>query len=160
VTQSRLVNRAIAVSRFHPAPGHRAPAAGAVAGAAVVAVGLCLAIDWLLVRAGTAAFPGVRDYVHFRFSDYSKLTVIGIVIASAAWPVVARLTSQPSWVLARLAVLVTAVLLLPDLYIWLTGQPGRAVLVLVAMHLAIGLVTCTALVRLAPVRPARDAAVT
>jgi hypothetical protein len=108
VTGSPLVNRAIAVSRFHPAPGHRAPAAWAVAGAAVVSIALCLAIDALLVRVGTAAFPGTRDYVHFQFSDYSKLTVIGIVIASAAWPVVARLTSQPRWVFVRLAVLVTA----------------------------------------------------
>jgi hypothetical protein len=45
------------------------------------------------------------------------------------------------------------VLLLPDLYIWLMGQPGRAVTVLVAMHLAIGLITYNLLVGLAPVRP-------
>ena len=50
--------------------------------------------------------------------------------------------------------LVTAVLLLPDLYIWLTGQPGRAVLVLMAMHLAIALITYNVLVRVAPARPA------
>jgi hypothetical protein len=43
-------------------------------------------------------------------------------------------------------------LLLPDLYIWMRGQPGRAVLVLVAMHLAIALITYNVLVRLAPVR--------
>ena len=67
---------------------------------------------------------------------------------------VARLTSDPRWVFLRLAIAVTAVLLLPDLYIWHLGQPGRAVLVLVAMHLAIGLITYNLLVRLAPVRPA------
>jgi hypothetical protein len=77
-----------------------------------------------------------------------------VVIACLAWPVVVRLSSEPRWVFARLAVLVTVVLLLPDLYIWLTGQPGRAVLVLVAMHLAIALITYNVLVRVAPARPA------
>jgi hypothetical protein len=50
-------------------------------------------------------------------------------------------------------VLVTAVLLLPDLYIWMLGQPGRAVLVLVTMHLAIALITYNVMVRVAPPRP-------
>jgi hypothetical protein len=49
----------------------------------------------------------------------------------------------------RLAVLVTVFLLLPDLYVWLQGQPGRAVLVLAAMHLAIALITYDVLVHLA-----------
>jgi len=80
--------------------------------------------------------------------------VIGVIIACLAWPVVVRLSSEPRWVFARLAVLVTMVLLLPDLYIWLTGQPGRAVLVLAAMHLAIALITYNVLVRVAPARPA------
>jgi hypothetical protein len=90
--------------------------------------------------------------VHFQFSDYSKLTIIGVIIACLAWPAVARLTSDPRWVFVRLAVVVTMFLLLPDLYIWMRGQPGRAVLVLVAMHLAIALITYNVLVRLAPVR--------
>ena len=50
--------------------------------------------------------------------------------------------------------MVTAVLWLPDLYILDKGQPLRAVLVLMVMHLAIGLVTYNALVRLAA--PARE----
>jgi hypothetical protein len=117
-------------------------------------VALCLLADELLVLAGTAVFPGARGYVHFQFGDYAKLTIIGIVAAGIGWPVVARLTSDPRWVFFRLATAVTAACLLPDLYIWLLGQPGRAVLVLVAMHLAIGLITYNLLVRLAPVRPA------
>lgn len=88
--------------------------------------------------------------------DYAKLTIIGIVAAGIGWPVIARLTSDPRWVFLRLAFAVTAVLLLPDLYIWLRGQPGRAVLVLVMMHLTIGLMTYNLLVRLAPVRPSAD----
>jgi hypothetical protein len=49
-------------------------------------------------------------------------------------------------------VLVTAVLLLPDLWLILKGQPHEAVAVLVAMHLAIALVTYNCLVRIADVR--------
>jgi hypothetical protein len=95
--------------------------------------------------------------VHFQFGDYAKLTVIGVIIACLAWPAVVRLSSDPRWVYTRLAVLVTVVLLLPDLYIWLMGQPGRAVLVLATMHLAIALITYNVLVRVAPPRSARTA---
>jgi hypothetical protein len=159
MTQSPLVNRAISLSRFDLSPDHRAPRLWLVAVATVLSVVLCLVADAVLVRIGTAIFPSTKGYSHFQFSDYSTLTIIGIVIAGLAWPVVARLTREPRWVFVRLAVLVTAVLLLPDLYIWLQGQPGRAVLVLVALHLAIGLITYNVLVRLAPVRPASGAAV-
>jgi Family of unknown function (DUF6069) len=153
VTGSPLVNRAVSLSRLNLSPGHRAPAPWRVAAATVAAAVLCLLADALLVRLGTAVFPATRGYVHFQLSDYGKLTVIGVIIAGVAWPVVARLTSEPRWVFVRLAVLVTAVLLLPDLYIWWQGQPGRAVLVLVAMHLAIGVIAYNVLVRVAPVRP-------
>ena len=50
-----------------------------------------------------------------------------------------------------MAVLVTLVLWLPDLYILSKGQPGDAVGVLMFMHLAIALVTYNLLVHLAPV---------
>jgi hypothetical protein len=128
------------------------PNGAAVAVATILSVALCLLADALLVRIGAALFPRTKGYVHFQFSDYSKLTIIGVIIACLAWPAVARLTSDPRWVFVRLAVVVTIFLLLPDLYIWMRGQPGRAVLVLVAMHLAIALITYNVLVRLAPVR--------
>ena len=54
----------------------------------------------------------------------------------------------------RLAVLVTLMLWLPDLYLLDLGQPGRAVAVLMVMHLAIALVTYYSLVCIARVRPA------
>ena len=92
--------------------------------------------------------------MHFQFSDYAKLTIIGVLIACIAWPIVARVTSDPRWVFFRLAILVTIVLLLPDLYIWLNGQPWHAVLFLAFMHLAIALITYNLLVRVAPVREA------
>jgi uncharacterized membrane protein YjjP (DUF1212 family) len=150
--QSPIVERARSLSRFDPSPPHRAPRAAAVAAATVLSAALCLLADALLVKIGAAVFPGTKGYAHFQFGDYAKLTVIGVVIACLAWPAVARLTADPRWVFVRLAILVTVFLLLPDLYIWMQGQPGRAVLILVAMHLAIALVTYNLLVRLAPVR--------
>jgi hypothetical protein len=44
--------------------------------------------------------------VHFQFSDYGKLTVIGVIIACAGWPVVTRVSSQPRWLFLRLAIAV------------------------------------------------------
>jgi hypothetical protein len=91
--------------------------------------------------------------VHFQFHDYARLTIIGVLIACAAWPVVTRITSSPRWVFFRMAILVTLALWLPDLYILYQGQPTKAVGVLMVMHLAIALVTYNALVHLAPTRP-------
>jgi hypothetical protein len=68
-----------------------------------------------------------RGYAHFQFSDYAKLTVIGVVIACVGWPVVTRITSAPRWLFLRLAVLVTVVRWLPDLYILHGGAPATAV---------------------------------
>ena len=151
------LDRALTLARVELAPRHRVPQPALVAAGTLLSVGLCLLADALLAKAGPALFPSTRGYVHFRFGDYAKLTVIGVVVAGLAWPLVVRLSSDPRWVYARLALLVTVVLLLPDLYIWLTGQPGRAVLVLVAMHLAIALITYHVMVRVAPPRPAATA---
>jgi hypothetical protein len=149
-----MLDRAMTVARIDLSPRHRMPNPGLVVAGTVLSVVLCLLADMLLAKAGQALFPSTRGYVHFQFADYAKLTVIGVVIACLAWPVVVRLSSDPRWVYAWLAVLVTVVLLLPDLYIWLTGQPGRAVAVLATMHLAIALITYNVLVRVAPARPA------
>jgi hypothetical protein len=109
-----------------------------------------LVADMILVAIGTRVFPSVKNYGHFQFSDYSKLTIIGVVIACVSWPIVARISSRPRWLFLRMAVVVTIVLLAPDVYIWHQGQPSRGVLVLMCMHLAIALVTYNALVHIAP----------
>ena len=150
---SPVLDRAMTRARLELSPRHRAARPAAVAAGTMASVGLCLLADALLAKAGQAVFPSTRGYVHFQFSDYAKLTVIGVVFACLAWPAVVRFSSDPRWVYRWLAVLVTAVLLLPDLYIWMQGQPGRAVLVLVTMHLAIALITYNVLVRVAPSRP-------
>jgi hypothetical protein len=153
MASTSLVERGRTWVRFDPQPPHRPPGAVRFALATVLALGLSLAADAALVRIAEHAFPSTRGYGHFHFGDYGKLTVIGVVIACAAWPVVCRLCAAPRWLFFRLAIAVTIVLLLPDVYILHQGQPGRAVAFLMLMHLAIALVTYNALVHVAPLRP-------
>jgi hypothetical protein len=157
-TPSPLTGRAMALLRVDLAPPHRPPALPRVLLATLLSIGASLLADAILIAIGTRLFPSTVGYVHFEFHDYATLTIIGIVIAAAAWPVVARFTSDPRWFFLRSAIAVTLVLLLPDLVILHAGQPFRAVVVLMAMHVAIGLITYNALVRLAPVRPRISAA--
>ncbi|MGH9110364.1 MAG: hypothetical protein ACRDY3_13070 [Acidimicrobiales bacterium] len=148
-----------AAVRFDPQPNHRLPSAGMMVVAAAVSIAGSLAADAALVAAGTAAFPAVRDYSHFRFGDYGLLTLIGVVVACAAWPAVARLTAAPRWLFLRLAVAVTLVLWIPDLWLLLVlHEPSDGVGVLMVMHLGVALVTYNIVVRIAPVRY-RDAGV-
>src|ERR1035441_3059664 len=147
-----MMDRSLDLVKIDFSPAHRPPAKSRVALATVVSLAGSLLADALLVMLCTAVFPSTKGYGHFRFSDYSKLTIIGVIIACVAWPIVARISSAPRWLFFRLAIVVTLVLLLPDLYILGTGQPAKAVGALVGMHLAIALVTYNALVRLAPVR--------
>jgi hypothetical protein len=137
-------------------PRHQQPSAVRLVLATIVSLVGSLAADAALVAAGKAIFPKTRHYGHFQFSDYGKLTIIGVVIACVAWPIVTRITSRPRWLFFRMAIAVTLVLWLPDLYILYRGQPADAVGVLICLHLAIALVTYNALVHLAPVRPAPE----
>lgn len=148
------LDRAPGLARVDFAPSHRQPSGACVLLALAVSIAGSLAADAILVVIGTTLFPSTKGYVHFQFSDYAKLTVIGVVIACLAWPVVTRISSAPRWLFLRLAVLVTVVLWLPDLYLLDLGQPGSAVAVLMVMHLAIALVTYNSLVHIARVRPA------
>jgi hypothetical protein len=150
-----VTERALAWARIDLAPAHRPPAWWRVALATVVSIAGSLGADALLVFVATRLLPSTKGYVHFQFHDYARLTVIGVVIACAAWPVVARCSSEPRWLYFRLAIAVTLVLLLPDVYIWQQGQPVQAVAVLMAMHLAIALITYNVVVNLAPVRTTR-----
>jgi hypothetical protein len=153
-----VTERALALARIDFSPPHRPPAWWRVALATVLSLAGSLGVDALLVFIGTRLFPSTKGYSHFQFHDYAKLTVIGVLIACAAWPVVVRISSAPRWLFFRLAIAVTVVLLLPDVYIWHQGQPAKAVLVLMVMHLAIALVTYNLLVHVAPVRATRRGA--
>jgi len=153
-----MLDRGLRLVRVDFAPSYRQPAGVRVVVALVLSVAGSLAVDALLVALGEAVFPSTKGFGHFQFSDYAKLTVIGVVIACLAWPVVTRVSSAPRWLFFRLAIAVTLVLWLPDLYILYQGESARAVVVLILMHLAIALVTYNCLVRIAPVRAARGSA--
>jgi len=146
-----MLQKALDLIHLDFAPEHGQPSGGRVVLATVVSIVGSLLVDALLVVIAEAVFPSTKGYGHFQFSDYAKLTVIGVLIACAAWPITTRITSQPRWMFFRMAILVTLVLWLPDVYILVKGQPAKAVGFLFLMHLAIALVTYNALVYLAPV---------
>ena len=149
-----MLNQLASLARVDFSAQHRQPSARRVLLATIASIAGSLAADAILVGTGKAVFPSTRGFAHFQFSDYAKLTVIGVIIACVAWPIVTRISPAPRWLFFRLAILVTLVLLLPDLYLLHMGEPAEGVFVLMAMHVAIGLVTYNLLVRLAPARPA------
>jgi hypothetical protein len=153
MTAANLLDRSLDLVKIDFAPTHRQPSAIRVILATVVSLVGSLLADAALVAIATAVFPSINGYGHFHFNDYGKLTIIGVVIASAGWPVVTRISSAPRWLFFRLAILVTLVLFLPDVYILKQGQPAEAVATLMCMHVAIAIVTYNALVFLAPTRP-------
>jgi hypothetical protein len=150
-----MLKKAMSLVHLDFAPRHEQPTALRVLLATVVSVVGSLLADALLVVIAQALFPSVKGYAHFQFSDYGKLTVIGVLIACVAWPIVTRITSEPRWMFFRMAILVTLVLWLPDVYIMMQGQSGTGVAFLFLMHLAIAVVTYNALVHMAPVRAPR-----
>lgn len=151
--------RLVRWGRIGLAPHHRPPTAARLTLATLVSLGGSLGADALAVRVGTSLFPSTAHFSHFRFSDYATLTIVGVLVACAAWPAVTRLTSAPRWLFLRMAVAVTVALWLPDGWLLLRGESGEGVAVLMVMHLLIALVTYNALVHVAPVRPGGQGAV-
>jgi hypothetical protein len=143
-------------ARIDFSPTKRQPAWRQYAFAAALAIALSLGADVGLVHAGMALFPSTRGFSHFRFSDYATLTVIGVVIACAGWPLAIRVSSAPRWLYLRAAVAVTVVLWAPDLWLLAKGETGRGVAVLAVMHFAIAVITYNVLVRVAPPRGLGD----
>ena len=77
--------------------------------------------------------------------------MIGVIIASIAWPiatVVSSRAARPLFLWA--AVTVTVVSFAPDASIMLKGQSTDGVFVLALMHIAVALVTYPSLVKIAP----------
>lgn len=118
----------------------------------VVAIGLSLAACAGLVVIATHLFPSTIGYGHFGFSDYSKLTIIGVFIACVGWPFVVAITSRARWLYLWLGILATVISLAPDLWILHLGQPVAGVATLAVMHVALGIVTYGAMVLIAPQR--------
>ena len=149
-----LIDRAMRWTKVDFAPKHRQPEWWRLAVATVLSIVLSLAACAALVVAGEHLWPATKGFVHFQFADYAKLTIVGVLIACAGWPIVTRISSAPRWLFFRLAILVTLVLWLPDVWIRLRGESAQGVAVLAVMHLAIAVVTYNCLVHVASVRPA------
>jgi bacteriorhodopsin len=152
-----MPQRVLDLLRLDFAPPHRQPSGGRLVLATLVSIAGSLLADALIVVIAQAIAPSAMGYAHFQFGDYAKLTIVGVIIACVAWPITTRITSQPRAMFLLMAIAVTLVLWLPDVYILVKGQPAKAVAALFLMHLAIALVTYNALVRLAPIRAQRQA---
>ena len=122
--------------------------------ATAVAIGWSLLACRLLAAAAMQHVPSTRGYGHFQFADYGKFTVVGVVAACIAWPVVTWFSTRGRRILLVLAVLVTLASFLPDIWIGVHGQPAAGVWTLVLMHVALLVVTYPALVLIAPQRRA------
>ena len=97
-----MLDRLLQWARIDFDPGHRPPEWWRLALATVLSVVLTLAADAALVAVGTKMFPATKGYSHFQFHDYAKLTIIGVLIACAAWPVVARVCCRAALALLPL----------------------------------------------------------
>jgi hypothetical protein len=153
--ETPLIDRTLEFARVDWMPSHRQPSAARLAIAALIAIAGALAADAIIVAIGTRLFPGTTGYEHFRFADYAKLTIIGVLGGVVGWPVVTRVSSAPRWLYARLTVLISLALFLPDAWLLMRGQPLNAVAVLMAMHVAIALVIYNVMVHVAPVDEGR-----
>ncbi len=158
MSQQPLVDRVRAIGRLDRSPPHRQPPSEHVFIAALVSIACSLFTNAILVKIAITVFPSTRGFAHFRFFDYGGLTILGIAAAAASWALVTRITSQPRWLFFRLALVVTLCLWAPDGWLLWRGESPKAVVVLMAMHLAIALITYNFLVRLAPVRALPGAA--
>ena len=121
----RAFDHSLDLLRIDFAPTERPPTTARVLVATLVSLLGSLVADAVLVAIGEVALPSTKGYVHFQFGDYSKLTVIGVIIACAAWPIVTRISSAPRWLFFRLAIVVTLVLLLPGSLYLEAGSTGR-----------------------------------
>jgi hypothetical protein len=144
-----LIERSLAWSRIDMKPSRGQPSLLRFSLVTALAILGSLAADALIVTIAEHLHPAINNYSHFQFSDYGTLTVIGVFCACVAWTVMLHISSAPRWLFLRLAVLVTLVLWVPDVYLFTKHEPSAAVVVLMIMHLAIALVTYNLLVHIA-----------
>ena len=153
--ETPLIDRTLAIARVDWAPSHHQPSVVRLGVATVLAIIGSLAADAIVVAIGTHVFSGTAGYEHFRFNDYAKLTIIGVLVGAAGWPVLTHISSAPRWLYGWLTILISLGLFLPDAWLLLRGQPLKNVVVLMVMHVAVAVVIYCAMVFVAPVRGVR-----
>jgi hypothetical protein len=152
VTEPRLMDYVLARSRVDLQPSGAPPPLRRLSTVTLLCVICSLAADAGLIRLGGVLFPAIQSYSHFHPFDYGTLTVLGVIAACASWPMAIRISSVPRSFFLRLAIFVTTLLLVPDAWLLLGHETAKGVLVLVAMHFSIALITYNFLVHLAPAR--------
>ena len=152
--ETPLIDRTLTIARIDWSPSHRQPSLVRLILATLIAVVCALAADAVIVAIGTHIFPSTVGYGHFKFNDYAKLTIIGVLIGAAGWPVLTHISSAPRWLYGWLTVLISLALFLPDAWLLIHRQPLKAVAVLMVMHVAVATVIYCTMVFVAPVRGA------
>jgi Family of unknown function (DUF6069) len=117
--------------------------------AGLVSVAASVLACVILVAIGKAAFTDGGSFGPFHFGTYAPLAILGVIGATIGWAILVQASSQPRWVLGRAAVAVTVILLIPD-FLLLPTNPTGPVVTLMAMHLAIAVLTYGALLLVAP----------
>ena len=152
MAQPRLIDRLFIHARIDLRPSSAPPSLARLSAVTLLCVVGSLGADAGLVRLADALYPAIQNYSHFHPYDYGTLTVIGVLAACACWPLAVRISSAPRLLFFRVALVVTALLLVPDVWLLVGHEPVRGVLALIAMHFSIALITYNLLVRLAPAR--------
>ena len=133
-------------------PRSRQPGAARWILASILAIGLSLLACRGIALAAFGFDPLLAGYGHLQFGDYSRLVILGVAAACVAWRVVAAVSARARFAFLILAILVTVVGFAPDVWILHLGQPPAGVEALVAMHLALALITYPVLVLVSPQR--------
>ncbi len=144
-----LTERTLARWRIDMKPSEEQPSSTRLLVVTVLAALCSLGANALIVTVATHLKPATKGFSHFRLADYGTLTVVGVLAAGIAWFIVLRVSSTPRWLLFRVAVLVTVVLWIPDVYLFTKHEPTAAVVTLMIMHGAVALVTYNLLVHVA-----------
>ena len=128
-----------------------ASGAAATVAAAIVAVALDAGIAAIAHAAGV---PHGFNPLHL--ASYAGLTILGVVLAAAAWAIIRARSATPRLILSRLVPGVVALSLVPDLILGLSKQEAHTtwggVVALMLMHLAVTAVAVPAFVVSMPLR--------
>jgi hypothetical protein len=144
-----VVRRIQGLARLDLRPLKPLPSFGRIALAGLLSGVASVVACVILSEAGKTALSPPASFDKFNFPGYVVLTVLGVAAATVGWAILVRMTSQPRWCLEVAAVLVTIVLLVPDVAI-LPHNPTSDVIVLMVEHIVVAVITTALLLVVSP----------
>ncbi|TDU03099.1 hypothetical protein EDD99_1515 [Streptomyces sp. 846.5] len=139
----------------HPARPSGLVVAGGLLGTAAVAVAVNA-----IVAATAHAAGASDDFEALQLPSYAALTVLGVLIAAAAWAIIRARSARPARLLRTLVPVVLIISLIPDVMVGISdSQPGTswgAVIALMVMHVAVAAVAVPSYRRLLPLPTTQD----